>query len=870
MIHKNILLDGNVNKDLRRRIIKTLITRAQGMFRWVAMSLETLQQIKYKPDFEQALGRLPSKLSDLYDIVHSQIIEETGFYGRSVAVKTLKWLLCAQRLLTVEELAAAVSLNDEDRTTSLSNSDENTTVSSSESLEDSMRSSTEPYEADELSMEKSTSSENEIIRLCRNLVVLDSKQRVFRFAHQSVREYLLTREEYIIKEQHALVATRCFDIYLAEAWQSYLTSKKIDQDNALKPYARVYWPVHFKFAEGYENRDFDEKVSKFMFCNSAASPAYTQWALDVRSWALDIDPEYEEPNSVLINSALGLDMEAGLGRRLHLVSIEPQAQLGAFCAFGFSSLIKEYRLSSTEYNQPISISDGRYSLLGLASQEGHSATVKMLLDQGADINAKCEDNHRPESDIHHSCTVLKEATSTAQATVIQLLLDSGAYIDSECEKNGTALSLACWSGHTSIVQILLSNGADVNASSGCHGSPLQAAAFSEEFHYPIAHILLENGANVNAQGGDFGNPLQAALFNYARSLVDLLLEKGADVHAEGGRYWNALQAACCRPLFGDSIVRMLLEKGVDVNTQGGCYGNALQAAAVSSSVSMVQILLENGANVNAQGGDFGTALHAASSSNSNEMIEKLLEAGADVNAQGGRRDTPLCEATSTGKKESVELLLQNGANVNAQTNVEISNGNALMEASYGGYDSIVEILLEHGADIDARHPRKGVTCLWFASREGHRSTVELLIEKGANIDPDSDHSTALQIASLRGHRSTVELLIEKGANIDANSDYCTALQIASWRGHESTVQTLLENGADVNVRTLDGEPALDHTALDYARLKGHDSIAKLLLDYGAVGWLELSEGEEGDDVGNESNAHKSREESSGDDNSTPA
>jgi len=70
---KGLLLDGRISKPLREKIIETLTTQAQGMFRWVAMSLEYLQQIKFEPDFKQALGQLPTKLSDLYDSIHLQI-----------------------------------------------------------------------------------------------------------------------------------------------------------------------------------------------------------------------------------------------------------------------------------------------------------------------------------------------------------------------------------------------------------------------------------------------------------------------------------------------------------------------------------------------------------------------------------------------------------------------------------------------------------------------------------------------------------------------------------------------------------------------------------------------------------------------------
>lgn len=146
LISKKLLLDGKVPPKLRKRIIETLTNGAQGMFRWVEMSLEALKQIRFVKDFKARLGQLPPKLSDLYEIIHTQI-NQTETYGRDVAIGTLKWLLCAQRLLSVDELIAAIPLVYENDTEPSSDSDDNGSRS-----------------------DQVPSPEDDIIRLCRNLV----------------------------------------------------------------------------------------------------------------------------------------------------------------------------------------------------------------------------------------------------------------------------------------------------------------------------------------------------------------------------------------------------------------------------------------------------------------------------------------------------------------------------------------------------------------------------------------------------------------------------------------------------------------------------------------------------------------------------
>lgn len=257
LISKKLLLDGKVSSNLKRKMIETLKDGAQGMFRWVEMSLEALKRIKFRPDFKKALGQLPSELSSLYDMIHAQI-DQTETYGRDVAIQTLKWLLCAQRLLSAEELIAAVYRVDDDM--------------SSDSDEDS-----------ELGSEQLRSPENDIIRVCRNLVVLDSEQSIFRFAHQSVREYLLKRPQYTDMEQHALATERCLDVYLTEPSQGSIAREMERQNIILKPYAEVYWPVHYKHAEDSTSDNLMKKVFRFTGQIQRRPHTYSGYRAFVRS-----------------------------------------------------------------------------------------------------------------------------------------------------------------------------------------------------------------------------------------------------------------------------------------------------------------------------------------------------------------------------------------------------------------------------------------------------------------------------------------------------------------------------------------------------------------------------------------------------------
>ena len=435
---KRLLLDGNVPQKLKCKMIETLINGAQGMFRWVEMSLEALKRMELLRDFKHTLGKLPAELSGLYDIIHAQI-DRTEPYGRDLAIQTLTWLLCAQRLLSAKELIAAVYQVDDDM--------------SSDSDEDS-----------ELEGEHIT--EIDILRLCRNLVVFDSTNKRFRFAHQSVREYLLKKPQYTLLEQHTLATERCLDVYLTEWLGSSIARKMKPQNEIIKPYARLYWPVHYKHVENSKSSELAKKISRFTGRIPGTSIPYVQWISEVRSSYGDLEYASE------LNRHLGLDRDDYLGSNILFVTSRPDTVLATASAFGIPSILQGDEL----------LGSNSHRLLSFAAGAGHDQVVQLLLDKGVDVNAQ-----------------------------------------SDTDKS--ALQEACINGYDQIVQMLLDRGADIHAQDGYYGNALQEA--SSEGHDQIVQILLDRGADINAQGGEFGSALQAASYYGHDQIVQMLLDRGA-------------------------------------------------------------------------------------------------------------------------------------------------------------------------------------------------------------------------------------------------------------------------------------------------------------------------------------------------------
>ena len=483
-------------------------------------SLETRPQVP--SDFKKALGQLPSELAGLYDIIHSQI-ERTEPYGQEVAIWTLSWLLCAQRLLSAEELIAAVYILD------------NNVSSDSD---------------DDAELNAVGSPKDDILQLCRNLIVFDSEQDIFRFAHQSVREYLMKESRYTTVEQHTLAIERCLEIYLTKLLQDPITWQTKRQNAILKRYAEIYWPVHYKYAEDSTAVELTNKFFRFIHQIQGTSPPYVEWRSDILQ-------ENGGRHSWNIDRNLLLDADDHLGYRILWAASHPDILLGLASAFGFSSLLEAIQLSSTEVNESLALYKETYTLLSFAASEGHNHVVQLLLDKGADAHAL-------------NGLALQEAALRGQTQILETLLYQGSIDTNDLPRLFKKdLPKACRSGNVSTVRLLLERGANVNARDKDYGNALEEASFAG--HDEIVQLLLDCGADVNASGTSGRNTLQEACYKGHDSIVKLLLDHGADVNGAGGIYGDALQTA----LNGghDHIALMLLDRGADIKD---VHGEALQ------------------------------------------------------------------------------------------------------------------------------------------------------------------------------------------------------------------------------------------------------------------------------------------------------
>ena len=426
--------------------------------------------------------------------------------------------------------------------------------------------------------------------------------------------------------------------------------------------------------------------------------------------------------------------------------------------------------------------------LQAACAKGHRAIVELLLRNKADVNARGGAAY---------VNPLHTAAAEGRKEICEMLLDHGADIDTKCVINGGVLQAATMSSNREVFQMLIAHGADINTKGGVCGTALQATAIERDFAHFM--ILIDHGADVNIQGGIYGTALQAALGSELSSndtRVETLLEKGASVDAPGGLYGNALRAAVHYQKFDH--LELLLEASC-IETRASFYGFPLQEAIANGSPEKIESLLSEESNVNIQGGVYGSALEAAAALGQEETVQLLLKNKADVNMQGGLYGTALQAAVYRGHDKIAKILIDSGAGVNARGGV---CGTALQAAAEGGHKDILKELLEQGADVNITGGFFGCAiCAAVSADEWGDSTAcfDLLLEiDGLNVNSQGGLlGTQLQVAAISGNEDMCRKLLGKGADVHAQGGiFGSALRAASVGGDTDVVSILLEHGAE--------------------------------------------------------------------------
>jgi ankyrin repeat protein len=190
-----------------------------------------------------------------------------------------------------------------------------------------------------------------------------------------------------------------------------------------------------------------------------------------------------------------------------------------------------------------------------------SFTIVSILPQGSEQNKnvvkKMINKQTVKERDQHGNTPLHYAIESGDIGLVRLLIEQGADVNAVNKEGVTPLIKAAQFGQTEIVKFLHEHGADVNRANSKGETALFKAA--EGNHIETVQYLLQAGADVNKKTNIGKTALMTAAEYGYDSLVSLLLRHGADVHVKDQTGNTALSLA--QYWKHEQIIKQLKQKG---------------------------------------------------------------------------------------------------------------------------------------------------------------------------------------------------------------------------------------------------------------------------------------------------------------------
>lgn len=355
----------------------------------------------------------------------------------------------------------------------------------------------------------------------------------------------------------------------------------------------------------------------------------------------------------------------------------------------------------------------KWPKLDPARTSGLVETARLLLDAGADPNARVGPDGRSAGSSALRCAAAAASSGVQNADLITLLISRGATVGDD------ELYLAAFGpGDHACLRALLA------------GVPRAAAAAEKALSAPIStrdvegvRLLLDAGADPRRFADDDGRPA-ACVYAAVRAdcpaeLIELLIDHGADPEQPGPDGHTPAWLATIRGR--DDLAGLLGEPGSDTARFTGSCVRGDRAAA--------------------------TAMAAA-------------EPGLITRLEEGER-AALVHASGAGKAAAVELMLDLGFPPSVR---DEEGATPLHAAAYAGSAGVARLLIDRGADLEAlddtwHSPPLG----WAVVGSAHRpatspeqdwaGTARVLIEAGASteaisLDPEDPTPPSAEVAEL--------------------------------------------------------------------------------------------------------------------------
>jgi ankyrin repeat protein len=294
-----------------------------------------------------------------------------------------------------------------------------------------------------------------------------------------------------------------------------------------------------------------------------------------------------------------------------------------------------------------------------AAAQGDLDRVKSLLSEDPSLATSLSE--RGGTALHLACY-------GGHVEITALLLDAGADIEARDGRGFTPLLWATYGGHASTVELLVGRGADINAAHEAMGFTPVGLAFRTECQKrqppEMTRFLIDRGAEFDPNATDPFSGMQLlyiAIVFANTEMIDYMIELGGDVRITRDRDGKTpVNDAASRGLPG--VVEVLISHGADVTTPDHEGNPPIRYAVEQGHTDVIELLLRNGATtdfVDRRGGS--TLLHLAATNGYSGAVDVLIRAGCDVNARDEQDRTPIFYAAKYGNPSCAEILVEHGA-----------------------------------------------------------------------------------------------------------------------------------------------------------------------------------------------------------------